>query len=508
MSLEANRESCLSAGERSGRGRGTLRWGAVCLLPLLGTLSLSGVAHAEEGFQPRVWVAPTSHDGSAVARLSARKFDQEFRQRLATSRRVEMIREEQERRIRAGQPDPRLVKAEAYKHSAIEAFRAENYDESWRLLEASIDLFKASVASIQVVDALFHAYALQMQVALAREYDEDARIIARQLVAIMPTDAELPDFINEDTRRQIARQRRRLRRKRPGSLEVTTTPPGAELLIDGRVVCPETPCTVNELIRGEHFLQARHPEAGIAGAVMPVKGGWSREVALTLEQEILLNASQPVPVALQSRLATESGAGRLGQAFRAAAEEIAVQQDANFVLTPILVQAGSQLLMTAFLYNASSKQTIAFEESRFSQSISAVQMQAFNLIPKVEEAINAFPADRALDDDFPPLVAVLRGPPVAAAPSPRPQAPAPTPVASAPPPRELIQQTPPADVVPAPAERGGDVAAAPSDSFYQKWWFWGSVGGVVVTGAIVAAILATQSGSDETVKTYSSEVLW
>ena len=506
MSLEANRESCLSAGECSGRERRASCWNAVGLLPLLSALLLSGIAHAEEGFQPRVWVAPTSHDGSAVARLSARKFDQEFRQRLATSRRVEMIQEEQERRIRAGQPDPRLVKAEAYKHSAIEAFRAENYDESWRLLEASIELFKASVASLQVVDALFHAYALQMQVALAREYDEDARIIARQLIAIMPPDTELPDFISEDTKRKIARQRRRIRRKRPGSLEVTTTPPGAELLADGRVVCPETPCTVNDLIRGEHFLQARHPESGIAGAVVPVKGGWSREVALTLEQEILLNASQPVPVALQSRLATESGAGRLGQEFRATAEEIAVQQDANFVLTPILVRAGSQLLMTAFLYNASSKQTIAFEESRFSQSISAVQMQAFNLIPKVEEAVNAFPADRALDEEFSPLIAVLRGAPVAAPSPPRP--PAPTPVASAPPPRELIQQTPPADLASPPADRGGDVAAAPSDNFYQKWWFWGSVGGVVVTGAIVAALLATQSDSDGTVKTYSSEVLW
>ena len=82
MSLEANRESCLSAGERSGRERRISCWSAASLLPLLSALLLSGMAYAEEGFQPRVWVAPTSHDGSAVARLSARKFDQEFRQPL------------------------------------------------------------------------------------------------------------------------------------------------------------------------------------------------------------------------------------------------------------------------------------------------------------------------------------------------------------------------------------------------------------------------------------------
>jgi hypothetical protein len=78
--------------------------------------------------------------------------------------------------------------------------------------------------------------------------------------------------------------------------------------------------------------------------------------------------------------------------------------------------------------------------------------------------------------------AVPAAEPVAAQPPP---VPAEAPVTDLPPPRAALDLSGP----PAP---GNSPAEAPR--FYKRWWFWGTIGAVVVAGAVTAIVLANGKG--------------
>ena len=132
---------------------------------------------------------------------------------------------------------------------------------------------------------------------------------------------------------------------------------------------------------------------------------------------------------------------------------------------------------------------------RWAHAVLAAALVFFAAAGARAEPPAATPADSPPAEAAPPPPATPAPPPPATPAAPPPALPAPPPAAAAP---EAMPPTltPDLPAVPPPAlEVGPPSPPPPGKPFYRKSWFWGAVGVVVLTAAIV--LIATTGSEDQ-----------
>ncbi len=251
------------------------------LLPLL-VLLAAPPAEREPAIPPALWLAPVAADAAPGAALMARRFEDAARAELRKLKRVRLVGpKEKVERIPAGDPDPRVARAENLRTSGQARFEQGDLPGARADLEDARTLYLAALPSIQGIGVMGRTAAYLGAIAQADGRKKEARALLWE-AALLATEEEL-EATPEAVRGTVADLRKRAARRPAGRLTVRSVPAGATVLVDGdeRGVAP---ITVKKLAAGPHYVQIRHPEAGWAGARVDVK----RAAKVTLASEKLL----------------------------------------------------------------------------------------------------------------------------------------------------------------------------------------------------------------------------
>lgn len=467
------------------RSRPERRWLAATLAMaqvIFGLPLITAPAHAQLP-KPKVWIAPMTATDVPGARLLSEKFDEAVRKQLARSSVLLLTDTVKDESISAGDDDPRVAQAEVLRVAGKETLAKGDAKGGMEKLRAALKLYEEGIASVNKLEAVAETLAFLAEAAVQQEFGGDAKDYLKRLTA-MASEAELPEGLSGKTRALYDKVRGKLLRKKRGSLKVVTTPAGAEVRVDG-TPRGKTPLVIKEMIRGEHYVQVAHPEAGLGGQRVRVKGGKTKEVAVGLSKELGPGPAEEADATLTAELIERARKGTLDQAFRDKAEAIAGQVRAKYVVVGHIAPQGNGFVLTAYLYGTQEKQTAAFDTFKFRADLSSVFVQASNFATAVEKAVANFPFDRVVHGSLmvarapkPPPVTRVPAPPTAA-----PKTAAPRPVKRQPTPEELAMRGElPDEPMDLTGRRRPGEAQDDDDPWYGAWWLWTIVGVAVVGG--------------------------
>ncbi len=444
-----------------------------------------GVAMAQTP-PPRVWLGPIEVDKSAGmgATILTEKFDEAARTRLKSSKVLESTEVQGVGPVSAGEADPRVEQAERLRVAGQEAFAAKEHEKALEQLGAALELYEEGLASVNKIDAIMTTMGYLGAAAVELGFDGDAKDYFKRVIALAP-DAEPFDDYSEAAKKLFNKTRKRLQKKKKGGLEVRTEPPGAVVTVDG-VEQGTSPVTVKGLLRGYHYVQARHESAGLAATRAKVKGGKTKKLDLALATEVgpePVAKADPVVVAKLLELAR---AAEFKQEFEDAARAIAGQTRADYVVATQVRPQGNGFVLQAYLYGMKEKQVAALDELKFRAHLGSVRVQAVALIEALEKAAKDFPFHLVPKGEPKARVAVVPPPPD---PKPEPEP----------------EVAPPPDLPPMPGEEpiGGGLDDEPwkkaevppeddDDPWYGAWWVWTLAGAAVIGGTAYGGYVLLQ----------------
>ena len=321
---------------------------------------------------PRIWIYETSHDMTRKTKQMVRKFHGSLKQSMKRSKRLEV---EDGKAIKRRDLNAEVSKAESYKYSGIEAFREKKYDEAQKILRSSLKLYSKHVASVKEVEAIFQTLIYLAASYTELEYDGDAKDYYRQLAAVAPKNFSLGKDFSAKVNKKYKKEQKRLLKKKRGMIEVKTTPPGAEVWVDGVKRCV-SPCQVKDLVRGVHYIKVNKAKTGFNGGIVKVKAGWSTPVKYSLQKQPQGAKKQVVAASLLKQIKGKLEQAQIDAQFRQHAETIAQEQDVNFVLITHLMRDRRKVTLFSYLYGNESKRLFVIEPTTFSARFSAAQITA------------------------------------------------------------------------------------------------------------------------------------
>ncbi len=447
---------------------------------------------------PTIWIAPVHYQESASVKLISKRVDQSLRDYLGKSSRVEVRGDQKNNKLKPknGQ-DPRVPKAENLKYTAVERFKEKKYQESYDLFKASLKMYQDSFASVQDISAVFQCLSFLGAVALELGFDEDAKDYFKQLAAIVPDDFVLDSAINSVAMEAYQKEHKSITKKKTGSLQLETTPPGAVIKVDGRHTCI-SPCEIGNLYRGMHYIQASNNDQWIGSRLAKVKGGMVDLVSFPLTQGPLIDPNLPPDPAMLQKLAEYTKLNKIDQDFRNTMDEISYQQDANYSVSVYIAQTKEKFVMATYLYGYQQKQTVKLDDIYFKQDFASMNVELMKLVKQIENAVYRFPNDKIVDGQLAPLVDP-KDIVVASSNNVDLQKNNPNPTKATP----IIAENRPSDPTLNTSKKIEEpIQNNQEKKFYQTWWFWSLTSAVVVGGATVTGFLLIDT---ETTKTFSTD---
>ena len=210
---------------------------------------------------PRVWMAPIqAKSGVSGAGLLAKKLDEVSRNQLRRSNDVEMSDQGYMGPITAGDEDPRIEEAERLRSAGKEAFAAGKKEKSLEMLKAALQRYEEGLPSLQKPEVLLETLGFLGAASVDLGYEADAKDYFRRLVALAPDAGPLDEY-SDAAKKYFAKVKKKLLKKKRGAIRVVTKPKGALIRVDG-VEVGKSPVTVRNLVRGYHYVQAQHADAG------------------------------------------------------------------------------------------------------------------------------------------------------------------------------------------------------------------------------------------------------
>lgn len=454
---------------------------------------LVGPAGWAQAPAPRVWLGPIDAGDAAGAGLMARTLDEGVRRDLGRRTTVQLSDQGQVGSVRAGEADPRVAQAEILRVAAKQAYAAGDFEGALEQLRAALELYEAGMASVGKIEAVLETLGYLGAASVAAGYDADGEDFFRRVVAAAPDAAPLDEY-SAAAKAVFVEEQRKLLKKKRGGLRVTTDPPGAVVRVDG-IEVGKAPVTVPKLVRGEHYVQVEHPDAGLAATRVRVKGGRTIEVALTPALELGPPPAEDASAAEKAALVAMTRAGTVGAPFREMAAAVAGKARADYVVVSHLSPRGNGFVLDAFLYGVEEGQVAAFDEFVFRADLNSAAVQASKFAGAIDAAVNDFPRDKV----------VVGGQVAVRAPAPPPVAP--PPIEEPPPPPEdaPIERAPVRNSKPVPLAPV-EAAAVEEDDDDTLVWPWIAAGVVVAGGAVAAAVLL--AGDDEPSNRFDAEVRW
>ncbi|MHC4836901.1 MAG: PEGA domain-containing protein, partial [Planctomycetota bacterium] len=361
-------------------------------LPLGGLVGTSTADAKSKG--PKVFLAPVDAEAGSGASLLSDKFDGETRSDLRQNRTVTMVGDGGGGvSVSAGDADPRVQEAENLRTAGKDKFAAGDYEGAVENLRAALDLYEEALASVERVDVLAETLGYLGAASVELGYGGDAKDYFRRVTAMMP-DAEPLDEYSAKANKRFAKEKKRAQKK-IGRLEVKTDPPGATIFLDGREV-GTSPVKLSKLSRGDHYVQARHPEAGIAAEKVRVKGRKAAKVSLVLQTEVGSAAAATADAALVTQLTTLAAAGDTGDEFRGVATQIAEQTSAEYIVVGRIGGKGSGLEVRSELFGVRENHVARLDSLDMRPDLSSMSVAAVRYAGVIEAAVNDFPFDAVI----------------------------------------------------------------------------------------------------------------
>ena len=430
---------------------------------------------------PRTWLAPLGAEAGTGAGMISEKFDEATRTELRKSRRVELRGD-----VRPATPnspgggDPRVDQAENLRTAAKASFAKKDYDTALKQLQGALAFYEEGIASVNKLEAVTETLGYLGACSLSLGFDDDAKDYFQRVLAIMPDAAPLDDYPVQSVE-LFEKLKKQAAKKKKATVVVRTEPAGAMVKIDGQER-GNSPVTVSDLARGEHYIQAYQEQAGLAGTKVDLKGGKSETVDLKLSTTVGPEPSEPVDPALVRELARMAADGKLGAPFREKADRVGELTKAHCLVVGHVEAQGNGYVLAAYVYSTEQKQTAALDEARFRADLSSVNVQADTFAHAVEDACNKFPYDKIVVGGVVARTAPPPPAPVSAAPEPPP-----APATEAPKRRPLPEAV--------TLDSGDSLENNDKDdgaAWYDHWWVYGTAGVLVVGGAVAAGVLFTQ----------------
>lgn len=455
---------------------------------------------------PRIWLAPTTHDGSTKALQLSARVHTSLKKYLRKTKRFR-VEDGKVPKVARAKSDGRVAKAESYKYTAIQAFRNGQYEKAEETLKVSLKLYQDAVASVRELDALYQVLIYLGATYTMLDYGGDAKDFYWQLAALVPEDYQLPKDIPEKAVKAYEKERKRLYKKKKGALTIDSVPPGVQVKVNGVDRCV-TPCEVTALPRGTHYVQLSKEGAGKAGSLAKVKAGYATPLKYTLSEAPVVQKAEPVTPEQLKRINDQVSAGKLGQELRAIADEVGSEQEVQGVLMSHLLDQGGELKLFLYVYAVDEKTTYWVTPQAMRASLSSAQVTAMKSVSDMEEIFTHFPTERQVDGEHAPFTEALAksklvaaGVKVGAA-GPKPikpftGSPKPTTTNALPPPSNPALLPPP----PAPEEEEDATGA-----WYTSTWLWASVGVVALGAAGTAGYFMIENQNK--VKNFNGEVVW
>lgn len=424
---------------------------------------------------------------------------------------------------RAAETDPTLVAADAALWAAKEAANKSDFNGAVEKFKEALALYDKGLDKLVDFDKLVDA-ALGVSLAyFMAGFDDNGEDALTAVLVIRP------DLIL-DKRKVPAAAAGALERLRKvadtitsGTTTVESTPPGADVFLDG-VRVGQTPWSKKGLVRGKHYLRV------IADGYEPWAKSWSASNS-NVRHAIRLKsdgtgAAGGGAVALPQTpegLAVAAATGALDAPFLKLADAIATEYALQAIVLTYVRKADKGYEIAPFLFDPATDQVAELEWIKIDSELASMQVNLLVLEEKLLASIAAFPEARVLrgrsriyDQIAPPPPPVVQ-PPVAQ-PAPVGQ---PSPIAEPAP----VTQPEPSVVRPAPvstADLGlgggtyGDytdadlVATRAGGSAGKRAWRWVLVGlaGAAVAGGVVAAVLLTKDSGSGNPPGFGTTVTW
>ena len=528
-------------GERMTQRR-VVRGARVLLCVSLSLLMLASFTHptfAESKL--KVFVAPALHDGQKNSIQIAKKLDSSLRDYLKRNKKMSLADGKAKRRD-AG--NDQLMEAESLKVSSIDLYLEGKYEKALEGFISSLKGFQRNIAAIRDMKSVFQTLYYTAATCMELEYDADAKDYFRQLATISP-EGHFEVKVPAKVEKKYLKERKKLLRKKRGAISIETIPLGVKVWINGKEACV-SPCEVKELPRGRHYVWAKKPGVGQSGRLVKVKGGKSASVKLNLSPQKQTKPVEPVTPEMSKVMVSSLGEGKIDGVLKEQLDQIAEEQQVDYVIFTYMVVNKRQAHLFSFLYNVNSKLAVAASPRQFRLNFAATRVAARAAVRELDKLIQRFPEDQNLDGSYPPIVEALKqkskpksipnaplpSPTVAIQKSPVPAAtppaksstppmkkrepkrPTPPQVAQTPPPlgpstpKDLTAPPPSSMNLLPPPPMGTAQSEEGGSNLLTNPWFWTGVGAVVVSGAALGTYFALGSSSDQDLQRFQSRVVW
>lgn len=496
---------------------------ALSIAALLVAICCCATAHAQS--TPRVFVVPSLNDGQKSSVQISKKLTSEVVKYLKRDKKLEI---EDGKAKRRGAGDAQLMEFEAQKVNSIDLFNEGKYEEARAGLVSALRGFQSNLTAIRDMKSLFQILYYAAAVCIKLEYDADAKDYLRQLAAISP-EGDFEVQVPNKVKKKYAKERKKLLKKKRGAINIETIPLGGKVWINGVERCV-SPCEVNDLPRGKHYVWSSKEGVGKAGRLVQVKGGKSASIKLNLAPEQQLKPQDPVPDEMKQMMEAQLKDGRVDGVLQEQLDLVAEEQRVDYIILTYLVTLKRQVKLFAFLYNVNNKQVVAVEPKSFRVNFSATRIAGIGAARKLSKLIKRFP-DESITGVYQPILDALklaqeeREKKAALAVAPRLTPPTPPtadstlntkpPVTAVTTPKPVFKTPTPSDLTP-PSDDSTNVLLPPpvtpgpksEDSITSSPWFWTGVGAVVVSGAAISTYLILDSSSDQNLQRFQSRVVW
>lgn len=257
------------------------------------------------------------------------------------------------------------------------AYVARDYEDAERKLRATIKEYAKAAAAMKDCGNLCETVAMYGAVLHRRGDVDEARLAVQDLLALAPT-YELPlkkfdkDFIS--FRAQIATSSTAALR---GNVNVTTTPPGARVYLDGELQ-GYTPTTLQTLPIGKHHVRIERPGFQLWGQLVEVSPEDTE-----LNAELTATPQYKAFDGQLDKVATEVNRGKGGSALSAMGKALGVDRAVVGTLKEINESGSMELSVGWYDLNGGKKlasKKVIFQGDEFGQLKSEVARVVTQLV--------------------------------------------------------------------------------------------------------------------------------
>lgn len=479
--------------------------------PLPGGLLATSAAYAQQADPPALAIIPFAILGDA-SNMAAQRIETQLGGVLDGSPAVALVTADE---VKAGKVS-RAARKEKNKVQSVAEKNLEKADRALihardlvqanrepkvaaRLLDLAIKSYETYFYELADFNQLVDAYAQSAELAFKAGGRKAPRIAEAYVVKAL---AIQPTFIVDNRRASPAmievvdKVRANLNKNRSAAIEVTSSPEDAIVYVDG-VKLGSAPATAKDLAPGVHYVQVKKEGAEPWGRAYTLKKRQTKSVTARLKMEenpeedieMMVKPSDVLPFAAKGNYHE--------RLFRNFSYMFARQLQARYLLYGVIARGRGGVELHMFLFDSTIKKTASIQRVLFRHNLSDLQMGLLSAEGLIRNAIAQFPTDQdvsALPDVYKRGSAAVVAPPVVA-PSPTPAyvptpTPTPTPayVPTPAPTPSVVRPTPAPTPIrpeqPKPDPYAGLVKGEEDDSgVLGAWWFWTTVGVVVLGGA-------------------------